>query len=262
MSIATEIQRLQSAKTDIKTAIENKGVTVGDGTIDTYAEKISEISVGGSGDYEQGFEDGKNLVPQIDRYIKGNPQFTTLNMFKTSEAVLNLDNATSLAQLFVSASEETKNTTVEHLTINVPNAVTGANQMITSSTNDYTLKHLTLNVDLSNAQRFNSMLTKIQALEIIDGTPINLSSATNINSMFSYCTALKEVRFVTNSISLSISFAQSDKLSTETIQSIIDGLADLTGGTAQTLTLHADVGGKLTETQKETITSKNWELVY
>ena len=52
MSIAQEIQRLQTSKANIKAAIEGKGVTVGDGTIDTYAEKISEISVGG--DYEQG----------------------------------------------------------------------------------------------------------------------------------------------------------------------------------------------------------------
>lgn len=43
MSIATEIERLQNAKTSIKTAIENKGVVVGDGTIDTYASKIEEI---------------------------------------------------------------------------------------------------------------------------------------------------------------------------------------------------------------------------
>lgn len=45
MSIASEISRLQTAKADIKTAIENKGVNVGDGLIDTYADKISEISV-------------------------------------------------------------------------------------------------------------------------------------------------------------------------------------------------------------------------
>ena len=65
MSIANEIQRLQQAKADIKSAIEEKGVTVGEGTIDTYAEKISEISVGGSGDYDQGYEDGKNSVVQV-----------------------------------------------------------------------------------------------------------------------------------------------------------------------------------------------------
>ena len=47
MSIATEIQRLETAKSDIKTAIEEKGVEVGDGTIDTFADKIREITVGG-----------------------------------------------------------------------------------------------------------------------------------------------------------------------------------------------------------------------
>ena len=46
MSIASEIERIQTAKTSIKTAIENKGVEVGEGTIDTYASKIDEISVG------------------------------------------------------------------------------------------------------------------------------------------------------------------------------------------------------------------------
>ena len=48
MSIANEIARIQTAKADIKTAIEQKGVTVGDGNIDTYAEKIGEISGGGA----------------------------------------------------------------------------------------------------------------------------------------------------------------------------------------------------------------------
>lgn len=46
MSIASEIERLQSAKADIKSAIEKKDVTVGDGKIDTYAEKILQISSG------------------------------------------------------------------------------------------------------------------------------------------------------------------------------------------------------------------------
>ena len=53
MSIASEIERLKNAKSSIKAAIENKGVQVGDGTIDTYASKINEISTsGGSTDLE------------------------------------------------------------------------------------------------------------------------------------------------------------------------------------------------------------------
>ena len=265
MSIATEIQRLQTAKANIKTAIENKGVTVGDGTIDTYADKINEISSGGSGDYEQGFEDGKNSVVQLDRYLK-TAQFTSLNMFGKSEAVFNFDNiVNSLGNLFYCDTEEKRNTTVEHLTINCPTLITSISQMLYCDFpyTDVTLKRLTLNVDTQACSNYKNAFTHQRALEIIDGKPLDYSSATasNING-FSNCIALVEVRFVANSIKYSISFANCGLLSTETIQSIIDGIADLTGGTAQTLTLHSIVGGKLTDEQKATITAKNWTLVY
>lgn len=42
-TIAENITRIQQAKAAIKTAIEEKGIVVGDGTIDTYAAKIEEI---------------------------------------------------------------------------------------------------------------------------------------------------------------------------------------------------------------------------
>lgn len=46
MSLNSEIARITNAKAAIKTAIEGKGVAVGDGTIDTYAEKINQIYTG------------------------------------------------------------------------------------------------------------------------------------------------------------------------------------------------------------------------
>lgn len=50
MSIASEITRLQTAKADIKAAIEGKGVTVpSEATLDDYADYIDEISGGGGG---------------------------------------------------------------------------------------------------------------------------------------------------------------------------------------------------------------------
>lgn len=49
MSIATEISRLQTAKADIKTAIEAKGVTVpSNATLDSYDTYVSQISGGGT----------------------------------------------------------------------------------------------------------------------------------------------------------------------------------------------------------------------
>lgn len=91
-------------------------------------------------------------------------------------------------------------------------------------------------------------------------TELDLSSATSIANAFLKCDALEEVRFRKNSIKLALSFSNSSKLSAESIQSIIDGLADLTGGTGRTITFHKDVKTKLTETQIATITSKNWTL--
>lgn len=50
MSVASEISRLQSAKADIKTAIESKGVTVSSSTkLDGYATLIDSIQTGGGG---------------------------------------------------------------------------------------------------------------------------------------------------------------------------------------------------------------------
>ena len=47
-TIQTEIERLEKAKADIKTAIINKGGTISDtATIDTYASAIDGISTGG-----------------------------------------------------------------------------------------------------------------------------------------------------------------------------------------------------------------------
>jgi surface protein len=46
ITIADNLNRIIQAKADIKTAIENKGVTVGDITIDGYAAKIAEIEGG------------------------------------------------------------------------------------------------------------------------------------------------------------------------------------------------------------------------
>lgn len=79
-------------------------------------------------------------------------------------------------------------------------------------------------------------------------------------SSFSSCTSLVDLELKKNTLFVSFGIAQSPLLSDESIQSIIDGLADLTGGTAQTITFHKDVKAKLTDDQIAQITSKNWTL--
>ena len=85
-------------------------------------------------------------------------------------------------------------------------------------------------------------------------------SSTKLYATFMGCRSLVEIRFEPGCIMASISFASSQELSAESIQSIIDGLCDLTGGTSQALTLHSKVVTKLTAEQLAQIETKNWTV--
>lgn len=264
MSIANEIERIQHAKEDIKAAIEKKGVEVGEGTIDTYAEKIGKI-VGY--DYEQGYEDGKNSVADYLPFAN-TVKFSSFNDFGKAEVELNLHNVIDFYQLCRVSAEQNRNTTVEHLTINGSNPTSMISMLeCTYEYRDLTLKRLTLNFDTSNTYSFQNAFACLQGLEIIDGKPLDFSGVDTtktyaINNIINYCNALKEIRVVENTIPMNLRITDCKNLSDESIQSIIDGLKDMTGGTALTLTFHKDVGAKLTDAQKATITAKNWTLVY
>lgn len=78
------------------------------------------------------------------------------------------------------------------------------------------------------------------------------------NSPFTRCTSLAEIRFTKESIKYNLSFKQSSKLSDESIQSILDGLANVS--TTQTLDLNSEVYAKLTEEQKQSATDKGWTI--
>ena len=70
MSLASEITRLQNAKSALKTSIEAKGVTVSDSTlISGYAALVDEIQTGGGGGQAE-----EDLINLIER------DFTTFNI--------------------------------------------------------------------------------------------------------------------------------------------------------------------------------------
>ena len=244
MSIATEIQRLQTAKADIKSAIENKGVTVGDGTIDTYAEKIGEISVGGGG-----------INPL--KYAVTIPSFQSVDFTDCPDFVVEVPNFNG--KNITGLVSNTTNLQSVKLICNVRNVP------MTATTAFYLSQQLK-NIDLSEFNTlFNgsgaSIFGNCVELQTIMGA-LDFSNVYTLANAFSRCNKLKEITIAEKGIPISVSFSACSLLNDTSIQSIIDGLADLTGGTAQTLTFHATVGGKLTDEQKATITAKNWSLVY
>lgn len=254
MSIATEIQRIQTAKDNIKAAIENKGVTVGSGTIDTYAEKISEISTGG-GDYDQGYEDSKNSVGNLLEYATALTKTFYDAIFPDGyELTLDLPNTTNLENSFQNASGMEKVIIKGNINNNPIN-------MYGAFRNCRTIKTVDLTNLSSPISSMGMAFYYCTALNEILGE-LDLSPAPNFTNTFPFCSNLVTITPKEKSINASISFSSCSKLSDLSIQSIVDGLADLTGDTAQTLTLHATVGAKLTDEQKATITAKNWTLVY
>ena len=110
---------------------------------------------------------------------------------------------------------------------------------------------------LSNTTHFASaskLVTIIGAFDLSDtkSTHLFLSSATN----------LVDVSFVPGTIFVDFSFSGCSMLSDASIQSIVDGYADMTGQTSPTLTVHPTVGAKMTDAQKATLTAKNVTLAY
>lgn len=212
--------------------------------------------------YDKGFEDGKNSVVDLCELAK-NIEFSSLNVFEKSVVVLDLKNISNFNSLFYIGDKSNVNTTVEHLTINSNQIAESLERMFYCNTNcnDKTLKRLTLNFSTEKTTTVYRAFRSLNALEIIDGIPLDLSSCTNVVDVFRDCTSIKEVRFKENTIKISIYIGATVKLSAETIQSIIDGLADLTGQTTQTLDFHSNIVEKLTEAQWNIIIEKNWSVV-
>ena len=113
-------------------------------------------------------------------------------------------------------------------------------------------------LDTSKGMNFDNMFSYCNNLTTIP--QLDTSKGINFTRMFFSCVSLENIVFVANSIKKSISFSDSNKLTVESIHSIINGLADLTGQTAQTITFHSDVKTKLTEEQIASATSKNWNI--
>ena len=171
------------------------------------------------------------------------------------------------------------------LVVEIPNfGVANVEQTMFRCFNNATgLKSIKLKCnDNGVARNANMAFTNCNTVETIDLSEFPVSF-TNCSQIFNYCRSLKhiygeldvsnagtdyfahacvnleEIRFKNNCIYNNIEFP-CPLLSDESIQSIINGLADLTGSTAKTLKLNKDVKAKLTEEQIATITSKNWTL--
>lgn len=226
----------------------------------SIVEKLIRIAENEQKVYDAGCEKGKASVGD---YLpcSSKVKIDNYNLFGRKEVVLNIPLVTDLDGAFQQNSAY-MNTTVEHLTVNgsLDGKIACASMAFYCGYNETTLKRLTLNCDFSKCIRMAYMMTYLAALEVIDGIPMDFSSMTGEIS-FHHCalgSALRELRVAPNTIKTNINFQNDGELSGETIQSIIDGLVDLTGQTSKKVTFHSKVLSRLTDEQINTIGAKNW----
>lgn len=219
----------------------------------TVAQNVEKV-------YNAGLEKGKSQGGGVSPANYSSViQFINDDWAESEDVVLDFPNLNDIYYNFFSGVECKK---IKTLTVKSQTPIKRAVNAFTGkvSPTGEKLEKLILYMDFSICTNFYNFCNTRLKLKYIEGTPIDFSSASSIGSLFKYSGNLQSFRVAEESIKVNIDLGANSLLDADTIQSVIDGLADMTGGDAKTLTLHADVKAKLTETQLATITGKNWTV--
>lgn len=237
----------ESVKAKIQGLIDTANDTTGNADKDLTAAVGALVAGYGAGG---GSEEGFNLTPYI-KTINISADFSEV----TKPVELHLETATSLSQMFYNVYLH-----CPKITIYISNLCTNMSQAFRFGAAEAisTMEEIEIVGDTSNITSYNQMFTNRRCIKRILGE-FDFSECTNTVAMFNGAINLQEFYPVANTIKKSISLS-SAYLIDASIQAIIDGLADMTDTDTQTLTFHADVKAKLTDTQIATITNKNWTL--
>ena len=239
-----DVEQLESDLTVVADSIREKGGTSEQLAFPNgMADAVRGIQSGGS-------DDNSQYATEI--------KFANMNLFGKPKVSISLNGISSLRHVF---NASVLNETVQELEVFCENKVTDLANFVTSNIADTknALKKLIINFDTSQCTNFSAFVWKQVNIEEIVGE-LDCTSATNFSLWLNTCRYLREIRIKEKTIFVSISFPDCNSLSDESIQSIIDGLADLTEQTSQTLTFNSNVKLRITEAQISQITSKNWTL--
>ena len=246
MSISTQIQRLQTAKADIKAAISDKGVIIPDNaTIDTYPTYVSQIS---SGDYEQLFIDmiegdiKSVIIPDGVKNISA-CAFAYCSRL-TSVPLFNTSNVTDMIKMFYYCSSLTS------VPLFGTSKVTNMRYMFNYCSS---LTSVPL-FDTSNVTDMSNMFYNCPSLTSV---PLfDTSKVTSMNEMFYNCSSLETIHMINIGANLDIS--SSTKFTREALLEIIGNLKTVTR--TRKLTMGTTNLAKLTEEDKAIATNKGWTL--
>lgn len=127
------------------------------------------------------------------------------------------------------------------------------------TTKDYIQTPVVLNIigDTSKINNYALFLCRRSGIETINGM-LDFSNCTTIDRPFLYCSALKNVTIANGSIHTDFDISSTSVLTNESVQSIVDGLADITGSSALTVTF--SLNQPISQAQADNISAKGWTL--
>lgn len=239
MSIANEISRLQTAKADLKTAIEGKGVTVAaSATLDAYADLVDAIETGGGGG-DTGDWRGATKYMQ-------NVKFKSVSGLTYPEHIqVDLSNANNLDSAF--NINTWADVGLRKITLTPPTTTTAFTCQNAFAAVRVGLTEIVFTATLAHVNNARQMFQNCSVLTSITGN-IDLSSCPSawaLQSAFQGCSALENVSFIADCINYSVSFADCSALTNESLASIANALNSSV--TSQTLTLHSTPKGALSD---------------
>lgn len=174
-NISDKLIQLSNIKNDIKTAINNKGQSVGD-DFSTYANAINNITTGDGPVYES---------PDFyEARTNGGTNYSGLFYYCNTPSLdlssLNTSKVTDMSSMFASCGSSIKG--IENWDTS---KVTDMSSMFFYFTNNNTYLDLSV-LDFSNASKVNNMF-KYSNTDYLDVRNINLTGATDYQFLFSNC---------------------------------------------------------------------------
>lgn len=231
----------------------------------TIAEKLEEIADGVSALYSKGHADGFEGGARKFKACVSHGLYFDFRNYEGESFEIESDLArTYTTEYDYGGSTNTRglcsqNKNIKECKVIFPNATIARNSFYDCHNLEKVTVDMTKIVDDTQGYSgFNSTFRYCYALKRIEGK-ISLLNCDPENT-FDRCDSLEYIAFVPLSINKSLSLTSCSNLSDEGRETLINGLADVSSGTAQTLSLHPTAKSKLTITDIARITEKGWTL--
>ena len=260
MTISDNINRIQKAKSDIKEVIEKNGISVGNITIDGYANKINQIAK-----TSKIFTDNVSVGRlELNGWTYPMGMKSLENMFGGCYATYldvsdwDTSNVENLKGVFSGTLYLDELKGLE--TWDVSN-VTDMSMMLSSTFMRSRQDVLDLSTwNTSNVQNMELLFSYNTMLRDVNISGWDMSNVQSAGGLFNHCFQLTSLQFGTG-LKTSTSFVDCNNLTVESLLTIINGIADVKNtGVNPILTLGATNLAKLSDEQKAIATAKGWTL--